>query len=197
MAVSSITVTKKDYSDECNLIAIHSPVSFEIEVSFPSSAPESLQVDIYDENSILLGTFLAIPYIDTSGVRTFVFLADEILRGYMPDVDDFVSTNRALEFVPNNTKIFTIVFTCETLTATETFVAAHAVRQYGDTSTLNSIYNNDDFTYHAGVGLPVYAYFYNNDTNNILSIGEPIEDKLLDYDNIAFTDADNIYFISL
>lgn len=200
MAITDVTITQKNITDNVDLLSIHNPLVFIVDATYTGDIPEELNVKIYDEDDVLLNEFGCIPYSDTTGVRQFAFVATDILKGYMGTFDDFKSAEKVLEYVDGITKIFKLVFYDPTdLEEDEvTFVAMHAARQFGDTPYLSSIYNNDDETYYAAVGMPVYCYVYNNDEDNVLTVnsGEIITNVLLDYDDVALVDSDDLYLIS-
>lgn len=200
MAVTNITISQDNKTLSCDLLSVHNPLIFLAEVDYEAEVPETLYVEVQDEDNEVLDTFAAIPYSDSASGnrRTFAFIASAILKAFMDDFDDFESPERTLEHVDNITQQFTLRFydESETIEASVTFVAIHAARQFGDNPALTSIFNNDDVTYYAAEGMPVYVYFYNADEGNILSIDTETPDELvaLDYDDEIFTDHDDLYF---
>lgn len=198
MAVTSITITQSNVSGNINLLAVHNPLVFIVDVEYTSTPPDLIYAELQDNESNVLSTFRAIPYNDDSdlNIRTFVFIASDIIKAYMDDIDDFESLTGTLEHVENITKEFTLRFYNGLIENSISFVACHAARQYGDTPYLESIYNNDNETYYGAVGMPVYVYFYNNDSDNVLSINTPTADNetALDYDDTVFVDFDDYYF---
>lgn len=202
MAITSITISQKNITDSINLLSVHNPLVFLVDVAYTSSVPEFINVGIYDDTDTLLDIFVCIPYLDSTGVRQFAFLADDILRGYMGSIDDFSSNEKVLEYCDGITKEFKLIFydPDETDTNDEvSFVAMHAAGQYSETPYLESIQINQDDTYYAAVGKPVYVYIYNDDEANIISVGTgEIEfQPLLDYDDVAFLDFDDQYLLAL
>jgi hypothetical protein len=202
MAITSVTISQKNITDSINLLSVHNPLVFLIDVVYSSSVPELINVGIYDSNDVLLDTFVAIPYRDISSTRQFAFLADDILRGYMGSIDDFRSNEKVLEYVDGITKEFKLVFYDTDVPATNdevSFVAMHAAGQYSDTPYLESIYINEDQTYFAAVGKPVYIYIYNDNEANVITVGTgEIEfQPLLDYDDVALLDFDDQYLLAL
>lgn len=194
MAITSVTITQKNITDDCDLIAIHNPLIFLVDVVYTGTAPESLTVNIYDVDDNLLGTFEAIIYDSETGTITFAFQADDILRGYMDNPDDYEQDLNVLEYVPNTQMQFRIEFVCDTESDEVEFTALHAARQFGDELYLEDIYNNVDQTYYAAKDNVVLVYFYNSNETNVLTIGAPSDDFFLDYDDVVFTDFDDVYF---
>lgn len=202
MAITSITIVQKNITDSINLLSVHNPLVFLIDVAYNTTTPEVINVGIYDKDDVLLDTFACIPYSDSINVRQFAFLADDILRGYLGSIDDFQSAEKVLEYCDGFTKEFTLLFydPDETDTNDEvSFVAMHAAGQYSETPYLESIYLNQDDTYYAAVGKPVYVYLYNDDAANIITVGtgEVEFQPLLDYDDVALLDFDDQYLLAL
>lgn len=203
MAITSVTISQQNITASVNLLSAHNPLVFLIDVAYTSSAPDLLNAKLYDGSSVLLETFVCIPYSDATGVRTFAFIADDILRGYMGSIDDFESPEKVLDYVDGITSEFKLKFYDPanegSIYDEVEFVAMHAARQFGETSYLESIYTNQDETYYAGENMPVYVYFYNNDENNIISVGtgEIVFAPLLDYDDAALLDFDDNYLIAI
>lgn len=202
MAISSVTITQDNIVDSVNLLSIHNPLVFIADAAYTGSIPDFLNVKLYDKNDVLLDTFACIPYADSTGVRRFAFLANDILKGYMGALEDFASVEKVIEYVPNATTIFKLKFYDPDSEATYdevTFVAMHAARQIGETPYLESIYNNESETYYTGQNMPAYAYFYNDNELNIITVGtgEIIFRPLNDYDDYALLDFDDQYLLSL
>jgi hypothetical protein len=200
MAITSVTISQSNVTSSINLLSIHNPLVFIVDAEYTGSTPTQLNVKIYDDDDVLLNEFACIPYSDVTGLRQFVFIATDILKAYMGEIDDFRSSEKALEYVDGITKVFNLIF-YDPVDEEEdevTFTAMHACRQFGDTPYLESIQTNEDETYYAAVGMPVYCYIYNDDEENVLTVnaGEIIPDVLLDYDDVALVDYDDIYLTS-
>jgi len=198
MAIESITIQQDNKHGIVDLLAVHNPLVFLVDVKYNSEAAETLYVELQDEDTDVLETFVAIPYSDNAATstRTFAFIASNILKAYMNNFDDFESPERTLEHVANITQVFTLRFYAETFEASVTFTAIHAARQFGERVSLDAIFDNENETYYAAKGKPVYVYFYNANEGNILTIDSETPDELaaLDYDDEIFTDSDNLYF---
>jgi hypothetical protein len=202
MSITSVTIVQKNITDSVNLLSVHNPLVFLIDVVYNTSLPEVLNVKVYDSSDVLLDTFACIPYQDILTTRRFAFIADDILRGYMGTIDDFASSEKVLEYVDGMTKGFKLVFYDPAVPTTKdevSFVAIHAASQFGEYPYLESIYINEDDTYYAAAGKPVYCYIYNDDTDNILTVGvgEVEFQRLIDYDDVALLDFDDTYLLSL
>lgn len=198
MAVTSITITQDNKSGNVDLISVHNPLVFLVDVAYTSTVPDALYVEIQDEDAVVLGTFSAIPYSDSDAgsVRTYAFIAADIIRSFMDGFDDYESPERTLEYVEGITKQFTIRFYIDAIEDSVSIVACHASRQFGGNPAMEDVFNNVDETYYGGKGNPVYVYFYNADENNLLTIDTETADELaaLDYDDTVFVDSDDLYF---
>jgi hypothetical protein len=201
MAITSITISQDNKSGDIDLLSLHNPLVFLVDVVYTASAPDTLYVELQDGDDAVLETFSAIPYQDSAfgSTRTFAFIATDILKGYMGSIEDFAGTEKTLEYVDGITTEFTLRFYIDAVENSVSFVACHAARQFGDTPYMESIFNNDDQTYYAAENLPVYVYFYNDDAANVVTVfsGEVTFDRLLDYDDVAFLDFDDLYLIAI
>jgi len=197
MAVTGINIEQSNTFFVLNLLAINNPVVFLIDVDYTGDAPEVATVAISDESGAL-DTFNLVYYSDPEvGTRRFAFIADEILRGYMPDGGDFYQdTLNVLEYCPNATKEFTLNFICDTESESLDIVACHAAQQIGEQVFMEDVFNNVETTYFTGVGQHVYVYFYNWDETNTLELQPPEIEYLTDYDDYPFISVDNLFYTS-
>jgi hypothetical protein len=198
MAVSSITIVQDNKVGNCDLLAVHNPLVFLIDVVYTSTVPDALFCELQDSDSNVLNTFSAIPYEDSSteSKRTYAFIASNVLKAYMDDFEDFETDEGTLDFVENITKQFVLRFYIDSIETSIAFTAIHAARQFGELPALTEIYNNNNERYYTGKNNPVYIYIYNSDENNNISIGAPTSDDLyaLDYDDVVFVDSDDSRF---
>lgn len=202
MAITSINISQSNTTDTCNLVSVHNPLIFLVDVAYTSSAPDVLNIGLYDETPTLLETFVCIPYSDITGIRTFAFLANDIIKGYMGSIEDFFAPEKTIQYVDGMTKEFKLVFYDPSTPTTNdelTIIAMHAARQFSEAPYLESIQINEDETYFAGENMPVYVYVYNNSETNVITVGtgELVLDKLLDYDDIIFLDFDDLYLLAV
>lgn len=176
MAVSSIDMVQDNITGESNLMCVHNPLVFVFNATYSGTAPTLIYCQIYDEDSVLLGTYKCIPYAEVSGlIRQFIFNADSILRGLMEDFDDFYQASGTMVYVEGMTKVFTLRFISLYETYTDvSIVALHGARQYGDDPNAEAIFNNEAKTYIGAEGKPVYMYIYNDDVTNVIG-DKPIE----------------------
>ena len=198
MAITNIEIVQDNLSGNVNLLAIHNPLCFIANVSYTHEAPEEVDVEIHDDTE-LLDTFKAIPYADlTSSQRQFLFFSDDFLRGFADSFDDYFTTEKTIEPVPNITKYFKIKFTDGAASDECEFYALHGARQFSETPAVSEVYTNVYETYFSGENMPVYIYFYNSSEENEISAiidgGTLDNDYALDYDETPFADFDGFLF---
>lgn len=199
MAISSISISQDNVVNSSNLMPVHSPLRFLCQATYSGDTPSYLYVDLYDADSVLLETFKAIPYRDISTtVREFVFIAEGLLRQYMDSFDDFAQSGNDLEYCDGLTKEFTITFRDPDGVASSDsidIVAMHGASQFGEYPNKESLYNNDPKTYYNLDSRAVYAYFYNDDESNTITVAVNQDDYEYefaeDYDGSIFTDFDS------
>lgn len=192
--ITGISVYQDNKIGNSDLLPVHSPLVFLIDVSYSGAAPNDLYAILKDENDVELATFNCIPYRDVlSTVRRFAFVANDLIRGYMDGFDDEVTTAFSIAYVNGITKIFKVEFKDPAeavVSQTIQFTAIHGANQFGDNPNKESIYNNEANTYIGVTNRPVYVYIYNNDENNIITLqqGGLQEVYALDYNDDFFTD---------
>jgi len=188
MAITSISITQDNIVEDSNLIPIHSPVMFIADVLYTGLVPDTINVQILNESDTLLQTYKCIPYRDLlTGIRQFIFIASEPIRSLMEDFADFAQLVETLVAVPDITKIFKLKFVDPDNSAifdVETFTFAHAIKQFGENPNLNEQYNNEDDHYFAAKNTPVYLYFYNNDSANVVNVNSDLLTLIPDVLNI-------------
>lgn len=167
MPVSDVTIYQDNISGAVNIMAVHSPLVFLIDVTYTGAAPTLLcDVTIDGVNPISEdATFQCVFHSDQSPtVRRFMFRADSLLRGFMEDFEDFVQTAEAVSEVYKTKQDFTLVFydSLEAASDSLDIIAFAARRQFGQTPAITEIYNNQDALYIAGQDKPVYVYFFNS-----------------------------------
>ena len=163
MAISSIDTVQDNIVGDCNLLAVHSPLSFIVDATYSGDLPEVF-VDIMNITDEVLATFRCVFLQDISAtIRRFIFIADNILKAYMDEYSDFIQSADTIERVTGNIFDFKLHFRNEGDTVIEdvNIIAFHAVRQFGQTAALTNIYDNDYDFYITGKNKPVYIYFYN------------------------------------
>lgn len=197
--ITGITISQTNITETCNLLAIHSPLIFFADVDYSGDAPLSLTVEIWDEVN-KLGEFNCIPHeFLSSNVRRFFFKADGILKGFMDSYNDYPANEMICEKVNNITKEFTLKFVDGSIVSEVSFVAAHSARQFGEDSLMTDIADNSDEMFIGAFGLPVYAYFYNDDPTAVITVGQTVLEGVIavDDDQAYFTDADGTVFTIL
>ena len=173
--MAAIRVIQDIKVDGFALLSVHNPLTFIVEVDYDGLTPDYCDVELLTD-SVSLVKLKAIAYQDTAPkTRQFIFVADEIIRGWMPRFEDEVQAADTLIYIENMTREFTVVFTFENLTASIDFVACNASSQFGDIygACLKDI--NDPKIYSAGKDGVVYLYIYNWDENNVISMSTDID----------------------
>lgn len=199
MAIVSISISQSNVVEGSNLLPIHSPLVFLADVSYTGINPYVLYVDVI-YNGEVLDTFKAIPYNDPfNGVRTFAFVANSVIKGLMGSFDDFLQLNNTLSYVENITKLVTIQFRDPANELTTAFIEVdliHGAAQFGDYPNFADVYNNENKIYYGAKGSFVYAYFYNNDTDNIITVnsGTTTLEDAQDFNDDIFTDFNDVNF---
>lgn len=194
MSITAIDIVQSNVTNDSNLMSVHSPLVFIVNATFTGSPPELLYCSVFNSDAEVLGLFKCIPYQDIlSTIRQFIFVADSILRGFMEDFNDFVQSSGSIEYCDGITKEFTLKFWEPMYFDVELdIVALHCVRQFGDDPNAENIFENEAQTYIGIENKPVYLYFYNDDTSNIISTDPGLpESILLDYDDVEFADLDD------
>jgi uncharacterized protein (TIGR02145 family) len=175
MAITSITISQDNIFNDSDLLPIHSPLIFIVDVVYTGTAPDTLKVGIY-EDSALIETYKCIPYVDlTSTLRQFMFIADEPIRCLMGGFDDFLQVTDTLEYVEDITKVLTLRFYDPSTPATYDEMTAtfiHGVAQFGERPNLYNVFENVSDIYYGLGNAFTYIYFYLKTLNDIVSINE-------------------------
>jgi hypothetical protein len=200
--ITSIDNVQTNITGDCNLISLHNPVVFTAQANYSGIAPEYIDIDIYDDLNVMLGTYRCIPWLDIStGVRQFIFIADKILRGLMDDFDEFIQSDNSIAYCDGSTKVFKLQFKRyqEATAAIFTIVALQGVRQFGQNPAIESVFNNESQIYIGASENPIYFYFYNDDVDNIIATTEGYSDRdsFVEYNGDDFIDFDDSYFIGM
>jgi len=104
MAITNITINQDNTVGDSNLIPIHSPVIFLIDVTFNTITPEAIYCNIIDTNNTVLANYRCIPFRDKSAtVRQFMFIANDPIKALMEGFDDTLQLSDVLEYVPDIT----------------------------------------------------------------------------------------------
>ncbi len=171
MAATGISIYQDNIVDECNLLAVHSPLIFLIDITYNGTAP-LCYCDIYGGSQAIgesTDRFLCTFDSDQSAtIRRYRFEADAILRSFMEDFDDFIQSANSVQLVQKVNRQFTLRFFDGENQVEEsvTIIAFAASRQYGQNAALTDIMNNEDILYLAQKNRPVYIYFYNTYEDN-------------------------------
>lgn len=175
MAVTAVTVYQDNIIGSNNLVAVHSPLVFLIDVTYTGAVPV-LMCDITIDGVTPVSddaTMKCVFHSDISPtVRRFMFRADSMLRAFMEDFEDFIQTSETVVEVLKVKQEFVLVFydSGDLFSDTVNIIAFHAKRQFGQTPAISEIYANEDILYIAGSDKPVYIYFFNDSDGAIRTI---------------------------
>lgn len=157
----AFTVTAFQYQ---KIVAVHNTLNFEFKEP-EATAPEYMDVRLF-VNDVPVGDYKAHPYQRENGDITYLFNADEIIRQYMPSIDDYVSLlNSAAQAVnmqaqvklqkkkPADTQFVDV----------DIFLAINAARQIGlEGENLTDLVTNQENPFVFVEGQPGYIYVYDN-----------------------------------
>lgn len=178
MAITNISISQDNKVGESNLIPVHSPVIFIVDVTFTGLVPDTLKVQILDINDVLIDTYKCIPYKDLlATLRQFIFIADQPIRGLMEGFDDFAQLNETFIPVPDITLQLKLKFVDPDNASTfvvETFDFVHGAEQFGNNPNLVDQFNNENDIYFAPKDSFVYVYFYNDDAASDVNINDDV-----------------------
>jgi len=201
--ITGISEYLNNIEDDCNLLAVHSPLKFICSVTYDVSM-SPVYVNIYDENNNLLNTFQALLYSDDNvGNAKVYFIADSILKTYMGSISDTLQPESELVYQPNMTKIFRIEFSDvlptyvgDSLAISINIIGYLGSVQFGENPALIDIFNNAAQVYTGAKYQTIYVYFFNDSITNSLSISgvTPSLFYARDDDNAIFTDDDDAKF---
>jgi hypothetical protein len=199
MAITNISIYQDNSVGDSNLIPIHSPVIFLIDVTFNASTPEAIYVDILNSSMVVIDTYRCIPFRDKSAtIRQFMFIANDPIKSIMNGFGDTLQLSDILEFVPDITLNLLLHFydiddESELIFDDINCTFIHGNSQFGEYPNLFEQYQNDEDTYYAAKDTYVYLYWYNADITNVVSL-EPVivtDEYALDYDDEQFADYDD------
>lgn len=199
MAITDITISQDNIVNGSNLMPVHSTLVFLVDVTYTGVDPTNILVDIIHDSEVL-ETYKCIPFKDPlSNIRTFAFVANDVMKGLMGEFDDFAQLDETLEYVEGRTKLFTLKFydpDDELVNDSVIIDLVHGAAQFGDDPNFDEIYNGADQIVYAPDGKWCYIYFYNEDINNVLTVGNPTATLELasDYDDVIFSDYDDEEF---
>ena len=194
MAITDITLvtTESNYP-----IAVHSPFYIIWQAVYSGAVPTSLTVEISEDGITYETGFKAIPYSDPlATVRQFMFRCDAIVRGFMTEFEDVPQSENSLLFLDDFSKKLWIRAKDDTGLIVSEFegVFLAGVRQFGTNEVMSDINENKD--YIAAKAMPCYLYFFNDDENNVITVGQSTLQLVIaeDYNDDDFTDYNDVVF---
>ena len=194
MAITDITLVTAESNYP---IAVHSPFYIIWQAVYSGAVPTSLTVEISEDGITYETGFKAIPYSDPlATVRQFMFRCDAIVRGFMVEFEDVPQTENSLLFLDDFSKKLWIRAKDDTGLIVSEFegVFLAGVRQFGTNEVMSDI--NENKEYIAASGMPCYAYIYNNDESNVITVNQGGLNYILarNFDDDIFTNYNDAEF---
>ena len=164
MSISKLEIYQNNIEGNVNLMAVHSPLVFLIDATYSGDYPNFIycSVNIDGEQQVLARCLYHSDVDETT--RRFRFVAEDILRAFMPKFDDFVQEAGSFVYCSNISQVFELVFQSDkegTVTTDIEIEAVHSARQFGESPCLSDVVLNNNEVFYAGENMPVYVYFYN------------------------------------
>lgn len=177
MAVTALTTYKDNTYQSVNLISVHNPLCFMVDVDYTGSAPDNIQLEILDDTDTVIGEAVFHGYEDIqSGKRRYYALLEQYLRSYINDFSDFEQTAQTLEHVANMTKYLKCRFYYQNSPGVYVYssyfclIIGNMSSQIGELEAQSDIYNNENELIIGYYNKPLYVYFYNNSTTNTIAL---------------------------
>lgn len=113
MAITNIEIVQDNIVGDCDLLSVASPLVYLVNATYTGSVPDVIYARLFDGETDL-GYYKCLPWKDISStVRQFWFKADEILRGYVPLLEDVTQSDNTLIEITGAVKGLTLKF-CDT-----------------------------------------------------------------------------------
>lgn len=146
------------------IVAVHNTLNFEFKEP-EATAPEYMDVRLF-VNDVPVGDYKAHPYQRENGDITYLFNADEIIRQYMPSIDDYGSLLNSVAQAVNmqgQVKLQKKKPTDTQFVNVDIFLAINAARQIGlEGENLTDLVTNNENPFVFVEGQPGYIYVYDN-----------------------------------
>ena len=170
MAITACAIIQDNIISGKALLSVCNPLTFIIQCTYVMPPPDFISVTIKRADNQIMFEGIAPVYSDVSaGVRQYIFVADQILRG-------MITTEKSLEDViipayPTagyNALIdycyyFNIIFTAGSFTDSTTFFGLYGSNQFGSSPCEVDLYDEADATFIAYKDYPVYLYYFDYD----------------------------------
>lgn len=146
------------------IVAVHNTLNFEFKEP-EATAPEYMDVRLF-VNDVPVGDYKAHPYQRENGDITYLFNADEIIRQYMPSIDDYGSLLNSVAQAVNmqgQVKLQKKKPADTQFVNVDIFLAINAARQIGlEGENLTDLVTNNENPFVFVEGQPGYIYVYDN-----------------------------------
>lgn len=113
MAITNIEIVQDNIVGDCDLLSVASPLVYLVNATYTGAVPDVIYARLFDGETDL-GYYKCLPWKDLSStVRQFWFRADEILRQYVPLLEDVTQSDNTLIEINGAVKGLTLKFANE------------------------------------------------------------------------------------
>lgn len=113
MAITNIEIVQDNIVGDCDLLSVASPLVYLVNATYTGAVPDVIYARLFD-GATDLGYYKCLPWKDlSSAVRQFWFKADEILRQYVPLLEDVAQSDNTLIEISGAVKGLTLKFANE------------------------------------------------------------------------------------
>lgn len=110
MAITNIEIVQDNIIGDCDLLSVASPLVYLVNATYTGAVPDVIYARLFD-GATELGYYKCLPWKDISStVRQFWFRADEILRQYVPLLEDVSQSDNTLIEITGAVKGLTLKF---------------------------------------------------------------------------------------
>lgn len=110
MAITNIEIVQDNIVGDCDLLSVASPLVYLVNATYTGAVPDVIYARLFD-GATDLGYYKCLPWKDISStVRQFWFRADEIIRQYVPLLEDVAQSDNTLIEIDGAVKSLTLKF---------------------------------------------------------------------------------------
>lgn len=110
MVITNIEIVQDNIVGDCDLLSVASPLVYLVNYTYTGQVPDVIYARLFDGETDL-GYYKCLPWKDLSAtVRQFWFRADEILRQYVPLLEDVAQADNTLIEIDGAVKGLTLKF---------------------------------------------------------------------------------------
>lgn len=113
MAITNIEIVQDNIVGDCDLLSVASPLVYLVNATYTGAVPDVIYAKLFD-GATYKDYYKCLPWADLSStVRQFWFKADEILRQYVPLLEDVTQSDNTLIEINGAVKALTFQFANE------------------------------------------------------------------------------------